>query len=253
MAGLGLIYTYYRYRIAQIRKEETFKRKEAEFLQKEAEYKQLVAETETAVLRLQMNPHFIFNSMNSINSYILKKDVNTASDYLNRFARLMRMILKFAAKPLIAVSDEIELLELYLETEAMRFEKKFSYDFELKNDLDPDEFMIPTMILQPFVENAIWHGISGMQNGEGLIKICFWQENESLFASVADNGIGRAASREISQKAKTHESKALSITEHRLQLLEKKNGMEASFEVHDLLDPDQNPAGTKIVLQVPLL
>ena len=92
MAGLGLIYAYYRYRIAQIRKEEAFKRKEAEFKQKEAEYKQLVAETETAVLRLQMNPHFIFNSMNSINSYILQKDVDTASNYLNRFATLMRMI-----------------------------------------------------------------------------------------------------------------------------------------------------------------
>lgn len=253
LAGLGLIYAYYRYRIAQIRKEEAFKRKEAEFRQKEAEYKQLVAETETAVLRLQMNPHFIFNSMNSINSYILKKDIDTASDYLHRFATLMRMILKFAAKPLIAVSDEIELLQLYLQTEAMRFDKKFTYDFELKDDLDPDEFMIPTMILQPFVENAIWHGISGKQNGEGHIKIKFWQENESLFVSVEDNGAGRAASRETSQKAKTHESKALSITEHRLQLLEKKNGVAASFEILDLLDEAQKPAGTKVVLRFPML
>ena len=173
----SIIYGYYRFRIAQIRKEEAFKRKEIE-------YKQLVAETETAVLRLQMNPHFIFNSMNSINSYILQKDVDTASDYLESICkRLMRMILKFAAKPLIAISDEIELLELYLQTEAMRFEKKFDYSFELKDDLDPDEFVIPTMILQPFVENAIWHGISNKKDGEGKIKMSFWQEGEAFFAA----------------------------------------------------------------------
>jgi two-component sensor histidine kinase len=246
IAGLGLIYAYYRYRIAQIQKEEEFKRKEAE-------YKQLVAETETAVLRLQMNPHFIFNSMNSINSYILQKDMDTASDYLHRFARLMRMILKNAAKPLIAISDEIELLELYLQTETMRFEKKFDYSFDLKDDLDPDEFVIPTMILQPFVENAIWHGISNKKDGEGKIKVGFWQENESFFCSVEDNGIGRAASSQISKKTKSHESKAISITEHRLQLLGKKNGVSASFEIQDLTDLDHNPAGTKVVLRFPLL
>jgi ligand-binding sensor domain-containing protein/two-component sensor histidine kinase len=246
LAGLGLIYAFYRYRIAQIRKEEAFKRKEAE-------YKQLVAETETAVLRLQMNPHFIFNSMNSINSYILQKDVDTASDYLHRFAKLMRMILKFAAKPLIAISDEIELLELYLQTEAMRFDKKFNYSFDLKDDLDPDEFVIPTMILQPFVENAIWHGLSNKKDGEGMIKVSFWQENESFFCSVEDNGIGRAASSKISRKGKTHESKAISITEHRLQLLGNKNGATASFEIQDLKGLDQNPAGTKVVLRFPLL
>ncbi len=235
----ALAYGYYRYRINQIRKE--------------ARYKQLIAETETAVLRLQMNPHFIFNSMNSINSYILQKNVDTASDYLHRFARLMRMILKFAAKPFIAISDEIDLLELYLQTEAMRFERKFDYSFDLKDDLDPDEFVIPTMILQPFVENAIWHGISNKKNGEGKIKVSFWQENESLLCSVEDNGVGRAASHKASQKAKSHESKALSITEHRLQLIEQKNGVSASFEIQDLRDAAQNPAGTKVVLRFPLL
>jgi ligand-binding sensor domain-containing protein/two-component sensor histidine kinase len=253
LTGIGLIYANYRFRITQIRKEEAFKRKEAEFKQKEAEYKQLAAETETAVLRLQMNPHFIFNSMNSINSYILQKDMDAASDYLHRFARLMRMILKFAAKPLIAISDEIELLELYLQTEAMRFEKKFNYSFDLKDDLDPDEFVIPTMILQPFVENAIWHGLSNKKDGEGMIKVNFWQENESFFCSVEDNGIGRAASSKISRKGKSHESKAISITQHRLQLLENKNGATASFEIQDLKDAAQNPAGTKVVLKFPLL
>lgn len=238
----GAIYGIYRIRIAQIRKDEALKRKEAEF-------KQLAAETETAVLRLQMNPHFIFNSMNSINSYILQKDVRTASDYLNRFAKLMRMILKFAAKPMIAVSDEVDLLELYLQTEAMRFEKQFAYSFDLPEDMDPDDFVIPTMILQPFVENAIWHGLS-KKKGEGHIKISFREENESLICSVEDNGVGRAAS---NHKAKTHESKAMSITGRRLQLLKPENGVSATFEIHDLVDAAKQPAGTKVVLRLPLL
>ena len=248
-----LFYGYLKYRLIQIKKEGILKRKEFIIQRKEAKCKQLIAETKSALLRLRMNPHFIFNSMNSINSYILQKDVDTASDYLHRFAKLMRMILKFAAKPLIAVSDEIDLLTLYLQTETMRFEKKFNYEFDLKNELDPDEFVIPTMILQPFVENAIWHGISSKTEGEGKIKVSFWEENESLFCSVEDNGIGRAASQQVSQKAKTHESKALSITEHRLQLIKPKNGVSAAFEIQDLTDAAQNPAGTKVLLRFPIL
>ncbi len=252
-AFVGLIYGYLRYRITQIRKEEAFKRKEAKYRQNEAAYKQLIAETETAMLRLQMNPHFIFNCMNSIKSYILQKDVDSACDYLQRFARLMRMILKFSEKSFISVSEEIELLELYLHAEAMRFDKKINYSFNLIGDLDPDEYVIPTMILQPLVENAIRHGLSNKKDEEGFIKISLWEENDSLLCSVEDNGVGRAASKKISQKTKTHESRALSITEHRLQLLEKKNGVSASFEIQDLFDTEQNAVGTKIILRFPLL
>ncbi|MBK7336153.1 MAG: histidine kinase [Saprospirales bacterium] len=203
----------YRNRVERIRKKE-------EMLRKEAEVRQQMAETETAILRLQMNPHFIFNSMNSINAYILKKDINTASDYLGRFAKLMRMILDLAAKPLIPVSDEIELLKLYLQTEAMRFEHKFSYVFEVDESLDPDDVVLPTMILQPFVENAIWHGLSN-KKGEGLIRISFKKENEMLHCVVEDNGIGRDAALHSKSGVTVHESKAMSITLRRLELLEK--------------------------------
>ena len=178
LATIGSIYAYYRYRIAQIRKE--------------AQYKQMIAETETAVLRLQMNPHFIFNSMNSISSYILTKDIETANNYLGRFARLMRMILDYAAKPLIEVGDEVELLELYLQAESMRFEGRFEYEVVFDDDFDPDEYMIPPMILQPFVENAILHGFTGKKE-KGRIKIRFREADNSLYCSVEDNGIGREA------------------------------------------------------------
>lgn len=250
---ISIVYLYYRYRISQIRKEEAFKRKEVEFLQKEAEYKQLVAETETAVLRLQMNPHFIFNSMNSISSYILQKDINTANDYLLRFAKLMRMILNFAAKPLITITEEMELLEQYLKTEEMRFEKKFKYTFHLTTDLDPDEYLIPTMILQPFIENAIWHGISNKKDGNGQIAINFWKTHNSLHCAIEDNGVGRSVAASLNQQSKSHQSQALSITHHRIQMITPKNGISASFNVEDLWNDSQNPIGTKVIFQFPIL
>lgn len=227
-----LIFLVYRYRVNQIRKEEAFKRQEAE-------YKQLVAETETAILRLQMNPHFIFNSMNSINSYILQRNVDTASDYLHRFAQLMRRILELAARPLISVADEVDFLEQYLETEAMRFEKHFTYSFEMPDDTDPDEFLIPTMILQPFVENAIWHGLSRKEEA-GHITVAFEPKHDCLICRVEDNGVGRKAA----GKPSGHQSKAIGITTRRLEILEQQGKGRASVEIIDR---------TRVELVLPLL
>lgn len=240
---VSLIYAYYRYRINLVRKEEAFKIEIAE-------YKQLAAETETAVLRLQMNPHFIFNSMNSISSYIIRKDINTANEYLNRFAKLMRMILEFSAKQFISVSEEINLLERYLQTESMRFDKKFEYAFQLKEGIDTDELLIPTMVLQPFVENAIWHGLSN-KHGTGKIIISFWTDENYLKCSIEDNGIGRVASEKL-HKNKNHDSKALTITSKRLKLLPPKNGVKALFIIQDLFNNDHAASGTKVLLQFPL-
>jgi len=241
-------YRFYRFRIGQVREKEEHLRKEAEFRQKEAEYKQLVAETKTAVLRLQMNPHFIFNSMNSISSYILQKDIATANDYLHRFSRLMRMILNYADQPVIAIADEIELLDHYLQTEAMRFHKKIEYAFDISEELDTDDTFIPTMLLQPFVENAIWHGLSPKEDG-GMIRIGFHIDAGSLLCSVEDNGIGRAKA----SGDKTHESKAISITERRLQMLEAEHRQPASLEIIDLHDANGYPSGTRVNVRLPIL
>ncbi len=249
-ALLALIYAYYRFRVNQIRKKEEMRRMEAEFKQKEAEIKQQMSETETAILRLQMNPHFIFNSMNSISSYIHKKDIATANDYLSRFAKLMRMILNLAAKPRIFIADEIELLELYINTEAMRFEKKFSYEVTVDDALDPEEILVPTMILQPFVENAIWHGLAG--KGEaGRIQIRFEKQDNQLVCSVEDNGRGRPA--EGTKKPGGHESKALGITARRLSLLEEETGVKSFYEIIDLKTADGEPAGTRVEVHLPLM
>lgn len=244
VAGLIILYLFYRARINQIRKE-------AEFRQREAEVKQKVAETETAILRLQMNPHFIFNSMNSINAYILNRDINTASDYLGRFAVLMRMILNLAAKPFISISEEMEFIKRYLQSEAMRFENKLTYQFEVDDQIDPDDVIVPTMILQPFVENAIWHGLSRKKGG-GQILIRIKKEGQFLVCMIEDNGVGRAEAAKAGARP-GHESKALSITMRRLELLEKQEGEKASCEIIDLTDPSGRPAGTRVVLRLPIL
>ncbi len=254
---LGIIYGWYRYRLHQIKKRETFKRKEAEFKQKEAEfrqkeaeYKQLVAETETAVLRLQMNPHFIFNSLNSINSYILQKDIDTANDYLNQFARLMRMILDRSEYAYTEIAEEIELLTLYLQAESMRIGKKMTYSFEVDPNLDLDETLLPTMILQPFIENAIWHGISPKE-GAGHIAIRFLSDNDHLCCEVEDNGVGRSSRPKSSFKS--HQSKSISITKRRLEMLSKEHDTASELKIIDLFSEDKQPAGTKVQLFLPVL
>jgi len=247
--GIGLLFTFYQSRITQICRKEVEWCKEVEFRQKEAESKQLAAELQNSVLRLQMNPHFIFNSMNSISSYILQKDIDTANQYLSRFAKLMRLILDLASKPLIPIADEIELLEQYMAAEAMRFENKFTWQVELDESLDPEEIMLPTMILQPFVENAIWHGFS-RKASLGHIRIEFKKQDQLLICTVEDNGIGRIESGK--NKAEAHPSKAVQITEQRLQLIEKKSFPKTSLQIVDLYDESGAPSGTKVEVRLPL-
>lgn len=242
---LVIVYSIYRFRVNQVKKKEAF-------LRKEAEYKKLVAENRTAVLRLQMNPHFIFNSMNSISSFILKEDIDSAYDYLGMFAALIRKILDLSEKHLISLSEEIELLEQYLDIESLRLPDKFEYDFILMDQIDPYETRIPTMILQPFVENAIWHGVSRKKN-QGLIKIAFEKKGDQLWCSVEDNGVGRSSAAQFQKKQKKHESKASSITEQRLELLANDESPPSSLEIIDLVDDKGRAAGTKVILKIPLL
>lgn len=230
---LGIIYAIYRYRVAQI--------------QKEANYKQLVAETETAVLRLQMNPHFIFNSMNSISSYIMQKDMDNAHDFLARFARLMRNILNSSEKQFHSVEEEIELLQQYMDIEKRRFKDPFEYEFKIENIEDTDDILLPTMILQPFVENAIWHGVA-TKGGDGKITIFFDIVNTQLVCGVIDNGIGRKATQNFNTKQ--HESKAISITQKRLALLKKDGQLAPILQIDDLTEGQQT--GTKVLIHIPM-
>lgn len=229
----GVIYGYFRYRINIL------------------EERREKAETETAILRLQMNPHFLFNSMNSIAGYIVKKDVDKAYTYLSRFGSLMRKILYLAAKPVITLEEETALLEQYLKIEQMRFERRFLYSIAIDEQLDDEEVMVPTMLLQPFVENALKHGLANLQK-EGEVQISFSQEGQYLVCMVQDNGIGRKAAAELKANEE-HVSSALNITKRRLQLIEERTGKKTSLVFKDLSDDQQNACGTKVIISIPFL
>lgn len=232
-----LFYGFYRWRIFVIKRDEAVKLKLAEF--------------ETAVLRLQMNPHFIFNSLNSIDSYINERDVNTASNYLTQFAKLMRKVLRLSKKPFISLGEEIEFLDLYLELESKRLAQPLNYEFHLPEDMDPDDILFPTMILQPFVENAIWHGVSE-KNGPGKIDLEFEIEDTYLHCKIRDNGVGRQFHQE-KKKEGPHQSQATDITNERLTLLRETTQKKASLNIIDLYDAQKAAAGTLVVLILPLI
>ena len=235
---LGVFFAIYRNRIAHARKQRQI-----------AEFKLLVSEAETAILRVQMNPHFIFNSLHSIRSYILEKDIDTADNYLVQLSKLVRKILDLAAKPNIPLSTEQELLSEYMKIEALRFDQAFKYTFHLDKQIDPDEIFIPTMILQPFVENAIIHGIDKTVN-TGHIQIHFWLENNQLCCSVQDNGTGRKPKQ---SKRKNHVSRATEITQKRLALIKQQTSQPTSLDIVDLLSEKGNASGTKVIIRLPLL
>jgi LytS/YehU family sensor histidine kinase len=148
------------------------------------------------------------------------------------------------------VADEIEFLEHYKKTEALRFEQKFEYKIEVDPTIDPYEVLVPTMILQPFVENAIWHGLSS-RHGQGKMRIGFEKSGESLVSSVEDNGKGRETA--AKEKDAKHKSKALKITERRLHLLSEEKARPASLELIDLKDGAGNPNGTRVIIRLPFM
>jgi len=167
-----------------------YKRKrDARGQQREAEYKLEVADTEMKALRAQMNPHFIFNSLNSISDYISKHDVNTANYYLGKFAKMMRTILENSEYTQVSLADDLKALELYMQLEALRLNDKFEYEIKVDEEIDQENTMVPPLILQPFVENSIWHGIMSNE-GKGKILIEIKKENEMINCMVEDNGVG---------------------------------------------------------------
>ena len=240
LALAGVFYAMYRYRVREVMQRER--------LQREAiELRRQAAETETAVLRLQMDPHFIFNSMNSIDAFILQGDRATAHDYLVRFADLMRAILNNSARAMTNLEGEIDLLEKYLRTEQMRIGARMQYTFEVAPEVDTYEEQIPTMILQPFVENAIWHGISP-KAGAGKIVVSFRHEGGELVCEVSDDGVGRGHAPLVKKLG----SRALSITERRLELLAARYPERPPrFEIIDKQDENGGSAGTAVRFYFP--
>ncbi|HEY4800821.1 MAG TPA: histidine kinase, partial [Bacteroidia bacterium] len=239
-----ILFTYIRYRI------ELIKRKEAERLSREIQ----LANNELKALRAQMDPHFIFNSLSSIQSFIMSRDEDAALKYLNKFAKLMRMILSNSEKSSVTLSEEINSLRLYLELEALRWENKFEYEIEIDPEVEIDFYKIPSMLIQPYVENAIIHGVIPKENGKGRIGIKISQTDTYIICTIQDNGIGRKKSAALKSASRhtIHESMGMKITNERLEVLNKIHNSDLSAIITDLEDEKGEALGTKIEIFIPV-
>jgi tetratricopeptide (TPR) repeat protein len=219
-----------------------------ERLQSQLQHK--ATELEMQALRAQMNPHFIFNCLSSVNRFILKNETEAASDYLTRFSRLIRLVLIHSSSSKISLKDEIEMLKLYLEMEQLRFRNAFDYTISFSNSIDPENIFIPPLLLQPFCENAIWHGLVHKET-KGVLNITMSKEVQQLYCIIEDNGIGRAKAGEFKNRTgDLHKSLGLKITGERLALINKETGSNTSYVIEDLVDEKGDAIGTRVLLSI---
>ena len=232
----------------QMQKDLEVQRLESE--KKQAELHQKAIELEMQALRAQMNPHFVFNCLSSINRMIMKNDSHAASDYLTRFSRLMRMVLITSQRHLVSLEDELQMLRLYLDMERLRFKDSFEYHIVFANTIDEGAVQVPPLLLQPFCENAIWHGLM-QKDGPGLLTVELRMEDNVLNCIITDNGIGREKARERKSKtAEKQRSMGLKITTERLALLNREKDLHTFYEIEDLKDENGSATGTKVNLKI---
>jgi tetratricopeptide (TPR) repeat protein len=219
------------------------RRRDAEERQKEADLRARVSDTEMKVLRLQMNPHFIFNSLNSISDYISKNETTTANYFLSKFAKMMRQVLEHSEKSEITLAEDLQVVESYIQLEGMRLRNDLQYEIVIDPAIDAEATMVPPLIVQPFVENSIWHGLSGKAHA-GKLSIRITRDNGMIHYIVEDNGIGRTAAGR--QAAANRRSMGLRITRDRIEILNQTKQTNAGVEITDLAQ------GTRVELKLPL-
>ena len=223
--------------------------------QMEAESKQLLLlqkteQLEMKALRVQMNPHFIFNCLSSINRFILINNREEASDYLTKFSRLIRMSLQNSEKPLITLETELDMLKLYLELERLRFKNAFNYSITFINTIESATIFIPPLLLQPFAENAIWHGLMHKE-GVGNLDIALSLDGNILHCEITDNGVGRQQALLLKSKsAEKNKSMGMQITVERLALLNSTTNEDSFFAIEDVINEDGVNTGTKVLLKI---
>ena len=209
-----------------------------------------LAEYEQKALHLQMNPHFVFNCLGSISSFIVQNGTDSAIKYLSKFSKLMRLTLEYSKESLIPIDKEIESLQNYLELEQLRFNQKFDFSISKSNDIE-DDMALPPLLLQPFVENAIIHGLIPKKE-MGNIAVDFSLNGENLICTITDNGIGFDKSKALKEHSVTvHKSMALDITRKRLEMMEAYTSKKAKVEIEELKENGM-VAGTKVVLNLPI-
>lgn len=213
-----------------------------------------ISELNQTNLRQQMNPHFIFNTLNSIQYYVFQNDKISSNNYMTKFASLIRKTLENSRHTEISIKEELEALHLYLELEELRFKEKFDWTIRVDEEIDTLAYKIPTMLIQPYVENAITHGLMHKENGKGLLNVELQLQKGQILCTIEDNGIGRAKAMEIKlQKNSHHQSMGTNITESRLKLVNELYGNSMKVEYTDLQDDNGEPAGTKVEINIPII
>ena len=217
--------------------------------QKSVQEKELL-ELEAKALRAQMNPHFIFNSLNSIKSLIQQDEKEKSVSYLTTFSKLIRTLLNNADKKEISLYDEIETCKYYLQLEAMRFDTKFSYSVNIDDNIDLKSIQVPALIIQPFIENAIWHGIVPRNSG-GRVSLNVLRKDGIIEVSIDDDGIGREASQQNkSASGIAHQSKGVNLTQARLELNNLLQQRQAKLEIIDKKNENSTATGTKVIIKL---
>ncbi|HEY1054880.1 MAG TPA: two-component regulator propeller domain-containing protein [Emticicia sp.] len=238
----GIGYAFFVFRIRQVRKEEA---------QKSAISEQ-IAELRMRALRVQMNPHFMFNSLNAIQECVITGQTDAAVTYLAQFSKLMRMVLENSDKRRIPLDKELETIRLYLDLEKLRFSEVFHTEIKVQTHEESSLLTIPPMMIQPFLENAIWHGLL-KKKGKKILKINISSDETFLYIHIEDNGIGRdAAENRKNQIKPEHTSKALSILDERMKIITELNQIKADFTIVDLYDSGQKPLGTRVEIKIPI-
>ncbi|MCB9257680.1 MAG: histidine kinase [Chitinophagales bacterium] len=240
---MALIYLYYRYRLNQLNQQ-------IALLKANIELEKSLSSSILTSIKSQMNPHFFYNALNTIQAYIFDNDKRNASKYLNKFSKLTRLILEMSEREKISLQEEIEALTLYLELEKMRFGEDFNFNIIVDEQLDIDFSHIPSMLIQPYVENAIKHGLLHSKIEKNL-RIEFLQEASFLKVIIVDNGIGRAKALELNTlKEDKPSSFSTGANEKRLAIINKNNPNMVSVHYEDLHNEHQHPIGTKVILRI---
>ncbi len=222
-------------------------------IQRITEMNHKISEITQKNLRQQMNPHFIFNTLNSIQYYMYQNDRISTNNYLTKFSSLMRKTLENSTHTSIPIKDELEALQLYLQLESLRFKDKFTWEINVDEEIDALLYKIPTMLIQPYVENSICHGLSN-KDESGYIHIDLKLKEKYIEVTIEDDGIGREKAQAI-KKVKNGNQKSLGtkITESRLKLVNTLYGNEMKIHYEDLLDKMGNPAGTRVIINIPII
>ena len=209
---------------------------------------------EQDMLRSQMNPHFIFNSLNSIKLYIINNEKENAVYYLNKFSKFIRKILVASTEKEISLEDELDTMKLYMNIENIRFSNEIHFEVTIEDTINTSRIKVPSMILQPFIENALWHGLSAKEEDDKKINLKVYQTNDDFVTiSIEDNGIGRARSTKINDgKLLKRKSVGISLTKARLANFSKGYTGDFKIRIEDLYDNNQKASGTKVIVEIPI-